>query len=93
MRIFTIALVLCLPVAACASADSKKHDDTQPQIVAFCENPETGEQVELTPDGSETCPEDFIAYDDLTPVYIERVEDIPPPKPLPNAAEKEGHAE
>jgi hypothetical protein len=93
MRILTIALVLCLPVAACASADSTQHDDTQPRIVAFCEHPETGEQVELKPNGYETCPKDLSAYDDLTPVYVETVKDAPPPLTMNSAKETEAHAD
>ncbi len=93
MRILTIALVLCLPVAACASADSTHHDDTQPRVISVCEHPETGEQVVLKPNGSETCPEGFSAYDDLTPVYVETVKDAPPPVPMKSATETEAHAD
>lgn len=93
MRILTIALVLCFLVAACASADSTQHDDTQPHIITLCEHPETGEQVELTPNGSETCPKGFSAYDDLTPVYVETVKDAPPPLPMNSAKETEAHAD
>lgn len=93
MRILTIALFLCLSAAGCASADSTTQDETQPRIITLCEHPETGEQVELKPNGSKACPEGFSAYDDLTPVYVETVQDAPPPLPMTSAKEMGTHAD
>ncbi len=93
MRILTIALALCLFTAASASAETTRQGDEHPKAISLCEHPETGEQVILKPNEAEGCPEGFSDYDDLTPVYVETVEDAPPPLPMNSGKETEAHAD
>ena len=93
MRILIFALVAALPAVAFASEQVAPPDEAKPQIIRFCEHPETREQVEFNSDGPEACPEGFTAYDDVTAIYIEHVEDAPPPLPMKHEAETEAHAQ
>lgn len=93
MRIILFILVATFSFDVSAEERNGETDREQAQIIRLCENPDTGEQVETPLVNAKGCPEGFSAYDDLTPVYVETIHDMPPPKPLPAHAEKEAHAE
>jgi hypothetical protein len=93
MHFLLFVLVLTYSFSASAEANNDGTAVGKAQIIRLCENAETGEQIESPLASGESCPNGFTAYDDLTPVYIEAVKDIPPPKPLPEQAEKEAYAE
>lgn len=93
MRFFIFVLFATFSFNVSAEERSGETAHEQAQIIRLCENPETGEQIEAPLANAKACPEGFLAYDDLTPVYVETIHDMPPPKPLPAQAEKEAHAE
>lgn len=93
MNFVLFLLVLTYSFSASAEEKGKSIATQKAKIIRVCENPDSGEQIEFPLNSSETCPSGFRVYDDLTPVHVEHIEDIPPPKPLPNLTEKGAYAE
>ncbi|MEQ9258362.1 MAG: hypothetical protein RIG84_04620 [Roseovarius sp.] len=93
MRLFVFFLASMLSFSALADERPAKAIHPDAQVIRLCENPETGEPLQFPEPSAKSCPDGFLAYDDLTPAYVEAVEDIPPPKPQPDAAEVGAHAE
>lgn len=93
MRLFLFFLTSIVSFNAFAGERSAEADNYSVQVIRLCENPETGEQTQFPAHAAQSCPDGFAVYDDLTPAYVEALDDIPPPVLPPQNAGEGTHAD